>query len=594
MLTLSPEEFKKQYGESIFPKLSQVTQKKPGLLDRAMGVIKQSGQNVQEQISGEGQFSGQSPIRRGVGATATAFSTPLKLGYEALPQPAKTGVDYVGKKIGQGFGSAVNKLSETNLISEAAMSGKTRGLEEALGTAGGLGEIAGNILVADQASKALQGGVNVAKRATSKAVDAGGDLTKQVTDVARAKAGSQPAKIMQRVARINKSKQAKFEKMAGESVGDYLTKRGIYGNIEEITQKLYQRFTKSKSVADDALAKLKGEFDPPPVKTMLDELYARELRVSSPGAPSPILGEVTKLIKKGRWNMSEINQIKRLYERNVKVDYLKTTNPEGVAKATNLDSAVREWQFRQAETLGLKNLPKINQETRLAKQLMDDLGAEYSGQAGNNAVTLTDWIMLSGGDPTAIGGFLLKKGFSSKSVQSAIAKALNKGKPVMGDVQADIGTSQVLQLPAPKGGPRTMVGGGAPIRVAPRGSNIEMTGKQGITSSSRTTQPQPQSPKTILQKPSSDPTTGLKNKQGGFIDFNEIAKMIDNVDKDRMIAFIEAVNAGKTPAKDVAFRAQKIADAMGLESRFGTNKALAKDFNAILDAERAIVKKKLK
>lgn len=304
-----------------------------------------------------------------------------------------------------------------------------------------------------------------------------------------------PANIMQRVARISKGKQAKFENVAGESVGEYLTKRGIFGNIDEITSKLYDRFTTSKNTADKAFESLTGRFSPTPVRTALEQLLEREKRVSSPGAVSPNLYRTQELlnkINKQGLDMTEINEAKRLFERNIKMDYLKSasTNPEGVVKATNLDSAIRKWQYGQAETLGLKNLPDINRETRLAKQLLDDLGTEYAGSAGNNALGLTDWIMLSGNSPEAIAGFLVKKGFSSKTAQSMIAKFLNRGKEVLGDVKADIGTSKVLQLPA-GGETKRILPSGDTIKIAPETSVMESTSKTPfIQGSSKKISPQ--------------------------------------------------------------------------------------------------------
>ncbi len=264
-----------------------------------------------------------------------------------------------------------------------------------------------------------------------------------------------PADIMQRVARIPKAKQAGFEKMAGQSVGEYLASRGIFGNIDKVSEGLYRRFSNSMAEGDAALEKLPGNFESPAVKTALKELVDRETRVSSPGAESPDLARSTQLLNKLEHeglNMTEINEAKRLYERNVKVDYLKSINPEGVAKATNIDTAIRNWQVKQAETLGLKNLPEIRKETQMAKQLLNDIGKEYAGNAGNNAISLTDWIMLAGGDPTSVGGFLVKKAFSSKTVQGAIAEFLNRGKAIKGEVKADMGPSQVKQLPAGKTG----------------------------------------------------------------------------------------------------------------------------------------------
>lgn len=237
--------------------------------------------------------------------------------------------------------------------------------------------------------------------------------------------------IMQRVARIPKQEQVKFETMAKESVGSYLNKRQIYGNTEEISQQLYKRFTTSRQVADNALEALPGNFRSPQIKTALTELEGKVARTSSPGAPDADLSRVTELVTKEKQTgltMSEINEVKRIFERRVRLDYLKTRVPEDVTRANNIDDAIRSWQFAQAEKLGLQNLPEINKETQLARQLLDAIGKQNAGTAGNNSVTLTDWILLSGGDPTAIGAFLAKKIFSAKGIQSEIAKKLYTGE----------------------------------------------------------------------------------------------------------------------------------------------------------------------
>lgn len=240
-----------------------------------------------------------------------------------------------------------------------------------------------------------------------------------------------PAKIMQRVARINPSEQVKFEKQAGETVGSYLVNRKIFGKPEKIAEKLVTKFQESKNEADKALATLKGEYKPTVIGTALKNLLKKEVAVSEKGALSPDLKKVNALLNKFNTKgltMSEINDVKRLYERNIKLDFLKQNLPEGVKKANNIDNAIRTWQFNEAEKLGLQNLPEINKETQLAKQLADAIGKKLAGSGANNAVTLTDWIVLAGGDPTAVGGFLGKKILSSKTLQSKIAEKLSSSK----------------------------------------------------------------------------------------------------------------------------------------------------------------------
>lgn len=288
---------------------------------------------------------------------------------------------------------------------------------------------------------AQEGAEQVAKGAT-KAAGTVGDILKPVTETILDTV--QPEKIMQRVARIPKGEQVKFQKLTGESVGEYLVKRNIFGNEDEILQKLYKRFNDSKSEVDTALAKLQGTFKPKQLSEALSALIKREASVSSPGALSPDAKRVTQLAgkyKTGGLTMSEINEVKRLYEKNVRVDYLKSAanNPEKVVKATNLDSAIRKWQMEQAEKLGLKNLPDINKETQAARSLLESFGKEVVGTAGNNALSLTDAILISGGDPASIGMLVGKKILSGKGLQSKIAKTLSKNKPKKEAVKAVFG-----------------------------------------------------------------------------------------------------------------------------------------------------------
>lgn len=409
---------------------------------------------------------------QGAGAAANALETTVG----EIP-----GVKQVAKGIGEGINwLATSDLSPIKHLGDLIGSSKTiqeatnlydtdPSFKDSVDAVANIARLGGDV-------DSVIEGTNFAKNVTNKIVDKlsvpaevptiddtlppdGGGGGGGAADTAKTLKGeiveTAPAKIMQRVARLSKGKQVAFETMAGQSVGEYLTQRGIFGNIDKISEQLYKRFTNSVGEADAALEKLPGTFEPEPVRTALKELVARETRVSAPGAESPNLARAQQLLNKldhQGLDMSEINEAKRLYERNVKVDYLKSVNPEGVARATNIDSSIRKWQFKQAETLGLKNLPEINKETQMAKQLLDDIGQEYSGNAGNNAVTLTDWIMLSGGDPSSVGGFLLKKTLGSKTVQSAIAKYLNRGNEVLGPVGADMGPSEVKQLPAPKEG----------------------------------------------------------------------------------------------------------------------------------------------
>lgn len=454
-MALSPEEFAKlkaRLSGKVIPEQPIVEAPKPDLTTRLADIGTGASAQIQEQIAGTGQYADKGAVERGVGATATAFGVVPQAALAMTPEPVRNAAETVGKGIGGALTWLTDKLGSTelaqNFVTQHPDAAKT--LESMAGTTAGLGEIAGSILAVEGGVKTLTKSAPIVKSVVSSAqnvLDTGISTLKSVpSGVASGVSKLTPdaEAIMQRVARIPKGKQAGFEQMAGESVGSYLDKRGIYGNTEKISQQLSDRFMKSKAVADEAIASLPGEFKATPIKTALNELMQREKRISSPGVLSADFKTVQGLLSrynKSGLTMKEINEVKRLYERNVRLEYKKSlgSSPDDIARSTTLDTALRNWQFMQAQKLGLKNLPEINKETRLARQLLDDIGKENAGIAGNNAMTLTDWIMLSGGDPAAISGFLVKKGFSNKDVQSWIAKNVSKNKVKIPEPSATLG-----------------------------------------------------------------------------------------------------------------------------------------------------------
>ena len=126
---------------------------------------------------------------------------------------------------------------------------------------------------------------------------------------------------------------------------------------------------------------------------------------------------------------AEINEVKRFYERNVKVGFLKdpTKTAEQVQRATNRDSGIREALFEIADRGGFTNLREINKEIQANKFLADKIGGRMEGQAANNLMSLTDWLVATPGlvaSPKFLAGFAVKKIFSTETVRAFAAKAL--------------------------------------------------------------------------------------------------------------------------------------------------------------------------
>mgnify|MGYP007071570551 CR=1 FL=1 len=128
-------------------------EKKPNLVERVKTNIQEKGQQVQEQISGTGEYANKNAIERGVGAAATTASGISSTFYEILPEGIRNTLDKVSGGIGKGVDYLSDKISNSKFLQEAVASGDTKQLESALQIVSDLGLISGEVLGADQAAK---------------------------------------------------------------------------------------------------------------------------------------------------------------------------------------------------------------------------------------------------------------------------------------------------------------------------------------------------------------------------------------------------------------------------------------------------------
>lgn len=337
-------------------------------------------------------------------------------------------------------------------------------------------------------------------------------------------------KIMTKVARLNPIDAKRFKDDFGVEHGQYLAETGNYKKPEAIVEAEAQKWIQSRDAADKAMEQLNGNYKATQIKTALDKLVDREMSVSAPGAPSKDLQRALELQSKHLGDgltMSEINEAKRLFERNVKVEFNKVFNPKEVTLATNIDEALRKWQFAKAEELGLTNLPDINKQTRMAKFITDKLGKTIAREHGNNTMSLTDWIVLSNGDPLAVSAFLTKKVFSNKGLQAKFAKLVgtkNKKPFIKGNIKPTVENTlrkeypqgAVPRLPSASSEFRSTMPTGEPIPVNMR-KNVELITKQGVGDFTPTKQGLPPQPKIKLQKPYTNTIPQKTSKVKGLI-----------------------------------------------------------------------------
>lgn len=443
MQSISPEEFKKRYGTTslnafINPQQPQ-TQPKEGIVGRVSNVISQAGQGFGEAIRGEGESAGQSPITRGFKAAGSAALAVPQTIAAVMPEPVRQATEFVGEQAGKGFDVLTDKVASTKLFSDI---GKLEAqglinpqdnpefyrLKEQLQVAKSSGDVASSVLSAQGTASTLQTGANVAGKGLTAAKES--ISTGQQSILGKIDKPEVAAHVMDKVSRLKPSEYQKFQDMSGgDSIGEYLTKTGNTQAPDKIILNEAKKFAQSKADVDSTLAQIPGKFKNDAIKETLKGVQERARAITS-GKIKPAynseLNEFIKAYNEGGLDMSQINALKRLYEREVRLSYKKDiTAGANLAKATEVDSALRNWQFKTAKENGFTNLAEMNKQTQLSKFIVDKLGNQMVGKSGLNDINLTDWVILSGGDPTAVGGFLTKKFFSSKGVQAKVAQLLN-------------------------------------------------------------------------------------------------------------------------------------------------------------------------
>lgn len=252
---------------------------------------------------------------------------------------------------------------------------------------------------------------------------------------------------LQNMNRLTKWEQSKFKSIVWESQGEWMNNRGIVAGGESAVDQLAEYFVNSKKKVDEALQTIEGEYKNPYLDMMAKE--ASEFAENTLSKEAWRIKELAQKAETQGLTMSEINEVKRFYEKNNKFTYGKDiTAGEKSVRATNIDNNVREWQMDIAEENGFWNLRELNKETQASKFLLDKLVKNNDGSFGNNFFTLTDYITAVWlWDITALPWIFTKKMMSSDWFRTNYAKIINKinGHQTIAEKIADIEVIKKIQ-----------------------------------------------------------------------------------------------------------------------------------------------------
>lgn len=543
MKTITAEQFAKMYGQeslNSFDDNQKVTPSVEPIEPKLTDIV---GQDIAERTSRVGDILGRKgtgPLTKGVqvfGQGAGLAATTLE--QSALKVP---GIKQAAKAIGEGINwLTTSDMSPVKALGDVIGSNKTlqtavrlydtdQNFKDSIDAVANIVRLGGDV-------DAVINSANFATNVTNKVIKNVKDVSTKGIDTVKA-IDAQPASsaIMNKIARLNPTEITEFQRLSGKTPGQYLTETGNFGTPDKIISTEATKFVRSKNMVDTEMAKLPGVYKYGAIEDALNGLLETAQKTSTPNVQAPYLSEVNSLINKyksGGLTMEEINKVKRLYESKVRLGYDKRLNPDMVERATNVDSAIRKWQVSKAKDLGFNNITDLNKQTQLSKFIVDKLGDRVVGQSALNFNGLTDWIVLSGGSPEAVAGFLTKKFFSSRAVQAKIAELLNIGQPVKSIITPDVkptvesslrsqwpeGTR--LELPPASSQSRSSIPSGETIKVAPSGSTMDITAKTGVNLSSK-----PISQPILEKSPVSSPNGSIKkpNSQGGFLNPEKMLK----------------------------------------------------------------------
>ena len=235
--------------------------------------------------------------------------------------------------------------------------------------------------------------------------------------------------IIQNANRMTKWQQQEFFKMTGQSQGKFMNDRWLktYDDVAK-------HFTESKDKVDNAMWTIQWRFTSDELTKVIEGVDWMEWVVDfAVETQNPLANRMIELAEKNRnwWlTMSEINEVKRFFEKHNRFNYWhpERWNSKKFETATNMDNALREWQISTAEKNWFDTLRELNKETQGAAYILNKSKDRAEWVKGNNLLELTDWItaMWWWVSVEWIAALLGKKAFQTPRVKGMIVDMLNR------------------------------------------------------------------------------------------------------------------------------------------------------------------------
>ncbi len=458
-----------------------VTAQNPNVIERVSSTISDAGSNVSDAIKGEGEYSGQSPARRAVESTASAFGAIPKVAVDIMPENVRKVVSKIGDFLGKGFKAVTDEIADTKLFKEAVQYGDTSKLEEVLGTVSAGGELAGSILAVEGGVKSFEKTATKVKSVAEKSAAESAKLVEDMTKTSEAQIEESVFNKFNKAVRPTVAGKQNASSMANlkdnvisgvKTIKENQPNLSFTDDVGEVikgsTPKTLQQFSEAieqtkKSIFNkyDALAKQAGKdgvvVDTEGVGSVLDEVinnkalnfshpeavkYAKDLKARlgesnlPDGSPvgykkfdastaQDIIQNYNKSLEAFYRNPSYDNASKAAIDAAV-ANNMRAALDKGITSATGTEYAALKKQYGALKSIE-KDVVKaaIRDARKNVKGLIDFTDIFSGGQVVNGILSLNPALVGSGLTQKALAEFYKYLNNPNRAIEKMFTKAEN-------------------------------------------------------------------------------------------------------------------------------------------------------------------------
>lgn len=427
MKTLSPEEFKKKYGEVGISQFSQTSKPKMGFLGRTKEAFSQGvskmGESIQDSKGGRNPISTGSKF--GAGLTETVFS-PITAAVEPLTKPT----------IGKGVDYLSNKISNSPSVQKFADSRAGEVTSRVAEDVGNLNTIAGTAVTPFGASK----GFGATVRATKVGVDTISEGASKVGAYTKNIAGD----VLPSTDRIVNHQVTKaldltagdvknISLSTGNEVGKFLAEKNLIGVNKIATVANLEKFFKQNyDAVRSEISRVQRVYKQNQVPRYVEALKAiRQKTLGTPGLQK-VGVEVENLLNKKEIALADVQRVKELIDSHFNLYKATGDVGDSVAKQglDNIRKDIRQFIEKQVKENTGADIGDMNNSVSTSRGVLDAIEARSTAGLTRSNLKLGDLGIfgLGMGMGGPLGGAALlfgKKLIESPSVQLRIAKYLD-------------------------------------------------------------------------------------------------------------------------------------------------------------------------